>query len=306
MKIAVIGSALMDVVSYVDVIPKYGSTVAAKGFHIACGGKGANQAVAAGKLNADVLMVSAVGDDIFGATVRENFLKNNIDVKHVYTIKNIPNGVVMIIVEESGQYRSVYYHGSNDFMSPEIIFKAADDLKKCGLILLQLEFPLEILYPAIDFANENKIPVLLNPAPMNENLSMDAACRCDFFVPNETELEILTGMSVDSADDIRAAARKLFAHGLKNLIVTMGKRGSMWLAKGIEEFVPAMKVDSVDSTGASDAYIGCFAETYARTGNVLDAMKRATKYAALSVTRKGTQDSYLTADDFEKCLATLS
>ena len=306
MKIAVIGSALMDVVSYVDKLPEYGATVHAKGFHVACGGKGANQAVAAGKLGADVLMVSAVGDDFFGVTVRENFMKNNIDVKHVYTIKNTPNGVVMIIVEASGQYRSVYYHGSNDFMSPKIIFNAADDLKKCGLILLQLEFPNEILNAAIDFANENKIPIILNPAPMNENFSPNTACKCDFVIPNEVELQILTGMSVDSVDDIRRAARKLFAHGLKNLIVTMGERGSIWLAEGVEEFVPPLKVNSIDSTGAGDAYIGCFAETYARTGNVIDAMQRASKYAALSVTRKGTQDSYLTADDFEKCLATLS
>lgn len=306
MKIAVIGSALMDVVSYVDKLPEYGATVHAKGFHVACGGKGANQAVAAGKLGADVLMVSAVGDDFFGVTVRENFMKNNIDVKHVYTIKNTPNGVVMIIVETSGQYRSVFYHGSNDFMSPEIIFNAADDLKKCGLILLQLEFPNKILNAAIDFANENKIPVILNPAPMNENFSPNTACKCDFVIPNEVELQILTGMSVDSVDDIRRAARKLFAHGLKNLIVTMGERGSIWLAEGVEEFVPSLKVNSIDSTGAGDAYIGCFAETYARTENVIDAMQRASKYAALSVTRKGTQDSYLTADDFEKCLATLS
>ena len=214
MKIAIIGSALMDMVSYVDKSPEYGSTVHANGFHIACGGKGANHAVAAGKLNADVLMVSAVGDDFFGMTARENFVKYNIDVKHVYTINNVPNGVVMIIVEASGQYRSVYYHGANDFMSPEIIYKAADDLKTCGLILLQLEFPIEILNAAIDFANENKIPVILNPAPMNKNFSPNIACKCDFVIPNETELQILTQMSVDSVDDIRRAARKLFSQFL--------------------------------------------------------------------------------------------
>ncbi|MBQ9487885.1 MAG: ribokinase [Selenomonadaceae bacterium] len=300
MKIAVIGSALMDVVSYVDTLPKYGATVHAKGFHIACGGKGANQAVAAGKLGADVLMVSSVGDDFFGVTVRENFIKHNIDIKHVYTIENKGNGVVMIMVEASGQYRSVYYHGANDFMSTEIISKSAEDLKKCGLILLQLEFPIDILNAAIDFANANNIPVILNPAPMNNEFSVETACKCDFVIPNEVELHLLTGMPVSTDDDIRAAAKKLFAKGLKNLIVTMGERGSMWLAEGVEAFVAPFKVDSVDSTGAGDAYIGCFAETYARTGNVLESMQRASKYAALSVTRKGTQDSYLTAEEFER------
>ena len=303
MKIAVVGSTMIDVVSYVDESPEYGSTVTAKGFHIACGGKGANQAIAAGRLGADVLMVSALSDDLFGLTARENFKQNNLNTKYVYEIKKVPNGTVMIIVESSGQYRSVFYRGANDLLTPELILKAADDLKQCGLIVVQLEIPLETVYATIDFANENKIPVLLNPAPMNKDFSMDAACKCDFVVPNEVELKLLTGMAVDSVDDIRAAAKKLFSHGLKNLIVTMGKRGSMWLAEGVEEFVPTLKVDSVDSTGAGDAYIGCFVETYARTGNVIDSMKRASKYAALSVTRKGTQDSYLTADEFEKFLS---
>ena len=306
MKIAVIGSTIMDVVSYVDKSPEYGSTVVAKGFHIACGGKGANQAVAAQKLGADVLMVSAVGDDIFGKTARENFNRFKMDTRHVYTIKNFPNSVVTIIVEPGGQYRSVFYHGANDFLTPEYITKAADDLKTCGLIVLQLELPLETVYSAIDFATANKIPVILNPAPMTVNLSIDMACKCDFVIPNEVELKNLTNMPVDSLEDIRKAAKKLFSHGLKNLIVTMGNRGSLWLTDGVEEFVPTLKVDSVDSTGAGDAYIGCFAETYAKTFNVLESMQRASKYAAFSVTKKGTQDSYLTADDFEKCLATLS
>ncbi|MBQ7199336.1 MAG: ribokinase, partial [Selenomonadaceae bacterium] len=114
MKIAVVGSTMIDVVSYVDESPEYGSTVTAKGFHIACGGKGANQAIAAGRLGADVLMVSALSDDLFGLTARENFKQNNLNTKYVYEIKKVPNGTVMIIVESSGQYRSVFYRGAND------------------------------------------------------------------------------------------------------------------------------------------------------------------------------------------------
>ena len=306
LKIAIIGSTMIDVVSYVDKSPEYGSTVTAKGFHIACGGKGANQAVTAGRLGADVLMISALSDDLFGITARENFRRNNIDTKHIYEINGVPNGTVMIIVEQSGQYRSVFYRGANDLLMPKHILQAADDLKKCGLIVVQLEIPLETVYAAIDFANENKIPVILNPAPMNENFSVDVACKCDFVVPNEVELKLLTGMPVDTLENIRAAAKKLFSRGLKNLIVTMGERGSMWLADGVEEFVPTLKVNAVDSTGAGDAYIGCFVDTYAKTGDVIKSMQRASKYAALSVTKKGTQDSYLTEDEFEKCLATLS
>ena len=298
MRIAVIGSTMIDVVSYVDESPAYGETVTANDFHIACGGKGANQAVVLGRLGAKVLMVSAIGDDLFGITARENFQRNGIDTRHVHTMKNISTGTVTIIVEKSGQYRSVFYHGANDLLTPEVMLQAADDLKKCGLIVLQLEIPLKTVYAAIDFANVNKIPVILNPAPMNKNLSIEMACKCDFVIPNEPELKVLTNMPVDTVEDIRKAAKNLLDRGLKNVIVTMGSRGSMWLAEGVEEFVPTLKVNAVDSTGAGDAYIGCFAENFIRTGKIFESMQCASKYAALSVTRKGTQDSYLTAEEF--------
>ena len=298
MRIAVIGSTMMDVVSYVDKAPDYGEAATAKNFHIACGGKGANQAIVLSRLGAEVLMVSAVGDDLFGQSARENFQRNGIDTRHVYTAKNISNGTVTIWVEKSGQYRSILYRGANDFLTPEVMMKAADDLKTCGLIILQLEIPLETVYAAIDFADKNKIPLILNPAPMNKNLSLEKVCGCEFVVPNETELKILTDMPVDTIDEIKLAAKNLLNRGLKNVIVTMGSRGSIWLAEGVEEFVPTLKVESIDSTGAGDAYIGCFAETFIRTGKILESMQRASKYAALSVTRKGTQDSYLTAAEF--------
>ena len=302
MSIAVIGSTMMDVVSYVDEAPAYGEAVPAGDFHIACGGKGANQAIVAGRLGAEVLMVSAVGDDLFGVTARENFQRNGIDTRHVYTTKKFFNGTVTIIVESSGQYRSVLYRGANDTLTPEVMLRAADDLKNCGLIVVQLEIPLSTVYAAIDFADENKIPIILNPAPMTKNLSLDKISSCDFVIPNEPELKTLTNMPVDTIDEIRAAAKKLLSCGTKNVIVTMGERGSIWLSEGVEEFVPPLKVESVDSTGAGDAYIGCFAETFLRTGKILDAMQRASNYAALSVTRKGTQDSYLTADEFESMI----
>lgn len=302
MRIAVIGSTMIDVVSYVDKAPAYGEAVTAKDFHIACGGKGANQAIVLSRLGAEVLMISAVGDDLFGMTARENFQRNGIDTRHVYTAKNISNGTVTIWVEKSGQYRSVLYRGANDALTPEVMLQAADDLKNCGLIILQLEIPLETVYAAIDFANANKIPVILNPAPMNKNLSLEMACKCDFVIPNEVELKILTGMPVDTVEEIILAAKKLLNCGFKNVIVTMGERGSVWLSEGVKEFVSTLKVDAVDSTGAGDAYIGCFAEIFMRTGKILESMQVASKYAALSVTRKGTQDSYLTAEELKKII----
>ncbi len=177
-------------------------------------------------------------------------------------------------------------------MTKEDIEAAAADLSECSLLILQLEINLEAVYAAIEFANQRNIPVLLNPAPASAELSLDWACRCDFFVPNETELSILTGMPVDTNEQIKAAAQTLLDRGLKNIIVTMGSRGSMWLTKDELVVVPPYKVEAVDTTGAGDAFIGCFADTYVQTGDVVLAMKRASAFAAISVTRRGTQVAY--------------
>ena len=292
MKIAVIGSTNIDVVSYIDKIPAGGETRAAQNFHTAHGGKGANQAVAAAKLGADVLMVTAVGDDMFGKGALENFKRNNMDTSRVNVVEGVATGVATIIVEASGQNRILLYKGANDKLTPELVLQAADDLKACNIIVT--------VYAAIDFANENKIPVLLNPAPAVKELSIEMACKCDFFVPNETELGILTDMPVGSREEVKAAAASLLAKGLKNIIVTLGSKGALWLANDIEEFVPARKVQAVDSTGAGDSFIGCFVENYVKTGDVLESIKRASQYATLSVTKKGTQDSYATAAEFER------
>ena len=306
MKIAVIGGNLIDLVSYVEKMPEYGSTVRTDNFHIACGGKGANQAVAASRLGADVLMLSVVGNDIFGEMARENFIRNNIDTKHVVEVSNMASGVVVIIVEKSsGQYNSVFYPGTSKALTPEIFFSAADDLKQCGMFVIQMEIPLETVYAAIDFAVANKIPVVLNPSPINKNFSADMACKCDFVVVNEIELNVLTKMPADTEENIISAGKYLLSRGLKNLIITRDADGSIFMAEDKLEFIPTIKVKAIDSTGAGDAYLGCFVETYARTGKIVESIQRASKYAASSVTRRGTQDSYLTADEFENWLATL-
>ena len=302
MRTAVIGATIVDVVTYVEVAPKYGGTVRAADFHIACGGKGANQAIAAKRLGADILMVSAVGDDLFGAMALENYRRNGLDTRRIVTVPKVANGAVMIIVEKTGQYRSMYYHGASDFLTPENILLAADELKTCGLFVIQLEIPLETVYAAVEFAKENNIPVVLNPSPLEEKIALEKVSTCEFLVLNETELKILTGLPVDSREEIRAAAGKLLACGLKNIVLTLGSRGSMWFAAGVEEFVPTLGVEAVDSTGAGDAFTGCFVKNYAAGEKIRDAIELASKYAALSVTRKGTQDSYPTAAEFEKFL----
>ncbi|MBP3231141.1 MAG: ribokinase [Anaerovibrio sp.] len=300
MKIAVIGSTNMDLVSYTDKLPEAGETREAKAFHTACGGKGANQAIAAGKLGADVMMVTVIGDDLFGEKSMDNFMENNINTEFVWTATGVASGVATILVDSTSQNRILIHKGANECLTPDVIEEAAEALKGCGLIVLQLEVPIETVYAAIDFGKENNIPVLLNPAPANKALSIEKACLCDFFVPNETELSILTGMPTGTEEQVKAAAQTLVDKGLKNVIVTMGSKGSMWLSKEDYLVVPAVKVEAVDTTGAGDSFIGCFVENYSRTKNIPEAMKEASQYASLSVTRKGTQESYLTREEFEK------
>ena len=300
MKIAVIGSTNMDLVSYTDTIPAAGETREATGFHTACGGKGANQAIAAGKLGANVMMVTVIGDDLFGEKSMDNFMENNINTEYVWTATGVASGVATILGDSTSQNRILIHKGANACLTPEVIDEAADALRECGLIVLQLEIPLETVYAAIDFGVANGIPVLLNPAPATKELSMEKACLCDFFVPNETELAILTGMPTGTEDEIKKAAMSLVNRGLKNVIVTMGSKGSMWVSKNDFLVIPAKTVDAVDTTGAGDSFIGCFVENYSRTRSIPEAMKEASLYASFSVTRKGTQDSYLTKDEFDK------
>lgn len=300
MKIAVIGSTNMDLVSYTDKLPEAGETREAQAFHTACGGKGANQAIAAGKLGADVMMVTVIGDDLFGEKSMDNFMENNINTEFVWTATGVASGVATILVDSTSQNRILIHKGANECLTPDVIEEAAEALKGCGLIVLQLEVPIETVYAAIDFGKENNIPVLLNPAPANKALSIEKACLCDFFVPNETELSILTGMPTGTEEQVKVAAQTLVDKGLKNVIVTMGSKGSMWLSKEDYLVVPAVKVEAVDTTGAGDSFIGCFVENYSRTKNIPEAMKEASQYASLSVTRKGTQESYLTREEFEK------
>ncbi|EAQ97504.1 ribokinase [Congregibacter litoralis] len=300
MKIAVIGSCMVDLIAYTDTVPKAGETLVAKEFAMGCGGKGANQAVAASKLGAEVLMMGRVGDDAFADNTLANFEKYGVSTEHVSKVPGVSSGVAPIWVDADSQNRILIIPGANMHLLPADITAAKDQLKQCSMIILQLEIPLETVYAAIEFGNANGIPVLLNPAPASTELNIDYACRCDYFVPNETELEILTGMPVDTEDQIAQAAGSLLAKGLKNLIVTLGDKGALWMHGGERRHITAPSVGAVDTTGAGDAFIGCFAAELAAGTEVEAAIGRAVSYASHSVTGKGTQTSYATADEFSQ------
>lgn len=298
MQIAVIGSCMVDLIAYTDTVPKAGETLVANEFAMGCGGKGANQAVAASRLGADVLMMGRVGDDAFADNTLANFEKYGVSTEFVTKVPDVSSGVAPIWVDADSQNRILIIPGANMHLKPADIDAAAGRLKQCGMIILQLEIPLETVYAAIEFGNAHGIPVLLNPAPASRDLDIDYACRCDFFVPNETELEILTDMPVGTDDEIAAAAASLLGRGLKNLIVTLGDKGALWLHGDERQHVNAPTVSAVDTTGAGDAFIGCFAAEIGRGAAVDDAITRAVRYASHSVMGKGTQTSYATAEEF--------
>lgn len=296
MPIAVIGSNMVDLISYIHRMPAEGETVEAPEFRMGCGGKGANQAVAAARLGSEVVMVSRVGNDVFADTTLANFESNGIRTDHVLRTE-ATSGVAPIFVDPDSHNSIIIVKGANAHLTPRDVEAARVDIARCGLIVLQLEIPLETVYAAIDLGEELGIPVLLNPAPASPELDLSRITGVDFLVPNESELELLTGMPVSSLADITKATDVLLTAGISNIIVTLGSRGALWAHAGGQEVVEAPAVQAIDTTGAGDAFIGCFSTTWVRSGDVLDAIRAGSAYASDSVTRPGTQTSYSWADD---------
>lgn len=302
MQIAVIGSNMVDLITYTNSLPKAGETLEAPDFAIGCGGKGANQAVAAAKLGGNVMMISKVGDDLFAPNTVANLQQQGVDTRYVTTAPGTSSGVAPIFVDDQSQNRILIIKGANQQLKPADIDDAAEALTSCKLMILQLEIPLETVYYAIDFARQHNIKVILNPAPAVADLDIQYACKCDFFMPNETELEILTGMPVSTDEEVQLAGQSLLKRGLKNLIITLGSRGSLWMTGDELHHVAPTPVKAVDTSGAGDAFIGCFAYVLVKTGDIAEAMSQASAYAACSVTGRGTQRSYPDADSFQRFL----
>jgi ribokinase len=296
-KIAVVGSNMVDLISYITRMPDRGETVEAPDFRMGCGGKGANQAVAAAKLGAEVTMVTKVGDDAFADTTIANFRRFGIDTKHVEKVPGVSSGVAPIFVEPSGENSILIIKGANGHLAPADVDRAGEDLKGADLILMQLEVPLETVYHTIDFAAANGIETVLNPAPAAA-LDLARISKVTFLTPNQTELALLTGMPVGDEVEAIVAAKSLVDKGIRVVVVTLGSRGALLVdGKGVTR-IPPVAVKPVDTTGAGDAFIGSFARFYGESRDVEASLKLAARYAADSITRPGTQTSYATAEEF--------
>ncbi|WP_440983506.1 ribokinase [Shinella sumterensis] len=298
-KIGVVGSNMVDLITYVDRMPGPGETLEAPTFEMGCGGKGANQAVAAARLGAEVMMVTRVGDDVFADNTIRNLASFGVNTRHVVKVAGKSSGVAPIFVEQSGENSILIVKGANADLLPVEVDKAAADLKECGLILMQMEVPVETVYHTIELAAKNGIETILNPAPAAANLDPERIRQVTFLVPNESELALLSGLPTDTDEDIVSAARSLIARGIRTVIVTLGGRGARMITSNEIVNIEPVKVTPKDTTGAGDAFIGSFARFYAETREVVSSLKKASLYAAHSITRPGTQKAYASLEEFE-------
>jgi ribokinase len=290
-RIAVVGSANIDLTTFTDKFPKPGETMFAPRFDLGFGGKGANQAVAARLCGAEVFMVARVGNDLFGPATIENFKKLDIDPTHVKQVEGLSSGVAPIFVEPNGQNRILVVKGANDALKPADVDAASETLKTADCIVLQFEIPLETVYYTVGFARKYGIRCIVNPAPA-QPVDLAALKDLDYFVPNETEAETITGLPVKNLDDAKQCAQQFLDGGLKRVIITLGANGSLLASRDGSQHIPPFPVKSIDSTGAGDAFIGSFAVFLGEGLPELQAVRRANLYAGLSTTGVGTQKSF--------------
>jgi ribokinase len=297
-RIAVVGSLNTDLTTFADAFPRAGETLFGKSFHIGFGGKGANQAAAARLCGAEVTMVAKVGSDVFGEATIRNLAALGIDATHVQIVEGVSTGVAPIFVEPDGQNRIIVVKGANDLLRPADIDAAGADLASAQTIILQFEIPLETVYHTIRFAKARNIRCIVNPAPALP-ASIADLCAADYFIPNETEAEQITGMPVHSIAEAKSCARTLLTQGFARVLITLGARGSLLAdASGATE-MPPYAVKAVDTSGAGDAFIGSLAVFLSEGMAERDAIARANLYAALSTTAVGAQQSFYKRSAFE-------
>jgi ribokinase len=288
-KIIVAGSSNIDMTAYVKTLPRPGETIGDGRFLQANGGKGANQAVAAARLGGDVVFLTCVGDDLQGRMLKEVFALDGIHTEHMKFSANSPTGTALIFVADDGENCIAVAPGANGEMLPDDIDAVADVFSEASWLLLQLEVPLQTVYHAVDVAFAKGIRVILNPAPISGAIPQEVLHKLWLITPNETEAEKLTGIKIDSAEDAFRASEVLLAQGVQNVIVTLGSSGSVICSASCREFVPARKVEAVDTVGAGDVYNGALVTALSEGKSLPDAARFATLASSIAVTRPGAQ-----------------
>ncbi len=303
MIIVEVGSLNMDLVVTIPTIPKAGETLLGGIFHTYPGGKGGNQAVAAARLGAQVYMVGCVGDDSFGEELRAALVVEGIDVTHVIVPSEESTGVALIQVDGQGQNSISVASGANLCLSSADVERALRSIGKIDALVMPLEIPLEVVVTAARIAAAEGAMVILNPAPA-QVLSPELLNLVDVLVPNEYEIAGITGITIRSDADLQQAAKKLHQQGLKNLLVTLGSRGSWYSHRDQKEkhLFPAKPVHAVDTTAAGDCFVGALTVGLCEGKTMGSAVEFASAAAAISVTRFGAQPSLPRRSEVEQAL----
>ncbi|MFF6010750.1 MULTISPECIES: ribokinase [unclassified Rahnella] len=289
-KLVVLGSINADHILNINHFPQPGETVIGKQYTVAFGGKGANQAVAAGRSGADISFIACVGDDDIGERVRKQLASDQIDTHPVEAIKDATTGVALIFVNAEGENVIGIDAGANNAVTPEYLDRYKQQVIEASALLMQLESPLDTVIAAAKIAKEHDTQVILNPAPACE-LPDELLSRVDIITPNETEAEKLTGINVDNNEDAARAAKALHDKGIATVIITLGSKG-VWLSQNGEgKLVAGFRVKAVDTIAAGDTFNGALVTALLEGKQMDSAVRFAHAAAAIAVTRPGAQPS---------------
>lgn len=287
-KVVVVGSFMMDLMSKSPRLPGPGQTVMGGPFYMGPGGKGANQAIAAAKLGADVDIVVSIGNDYFGDLAFDSLVKAGVGVEFIKRVDNASTGTALVVVDESSaENMIVIAPGSNDHLGTDDVEMARSTIAAANCVIMQLEIPLGTVEYAAKLAHESGVRVVLDPAP-GRSLSKQLLSYVDILTPNESEASIISGIEVTDVCSAERAAKVLCSRGPNTVIVTLGSDGLLAVSQDGTFHIPAFEVEAVDTTGAGDAFNGALAVALAEGRSVYEGCQVAAASAALSVTRVGT------------------
>lgn len=289
-RITVVGSVNMDLVFRTPRMPAVGETLHGHEFCQIPGGKGANQAVAAARQGAQVSFIGAVGDDGFGSFSRDCLAAEGMELTHLARVAGVATGVAGILVDDSGSNSIVLAAGANATLTAAQVDAATAAIAGAQLLVCQLETPLATVTRAIEIARAQGVKVILNPAPA-QDLTDALLAQVDYLILNETEASQLSGITVVDQDSAKAASEQILQRGTGTVLLTMGEHGALITESTGSQFIPAVKVDVVDTTAAGDTFVGAFAVGLANGLSVIDASREAQYTAALTVTKLGAQTS---------------
>lgn len=289
-KIVVIGSCNTDMVVKASRLPVPGETILGGTFYMNPGGKGANQAIAAARLGAEVTLISKIGYDLFGLQALEIYRSEKINTEFIFTDQKSPSGVALISVDSFGENSIIVAPGASRSLSVEDIDKAKSKLEEADIILMQLEVPIETVEYAASIAKKHGRKVILNPAPASV-LSNSFLSSVHTILPNRIEAEMLSGIKVVDAESARRAATAIGEKGIENVVITLGKDGAYVKEKEECAMIPARQVETIDTTGAGDVFCGAFSVYLSENHTLTESVEFANAAAALAVTRIGAQSA---------------